>query len=487
MGPNHIVTKDALEQVQRGLERGENWFACYAAPFYLGKHDVYTFSKQGEAEAFCVGTLFETICFRISSIQDLVSFVNGRPELEKNIQSLNNTDTKNMSTEQEHVISPDALKCIEDGLSHGKSWLAYNTNNYFLEKEDVRIFKNKDQADEFCANNISEYKLFSSVQVLYMKDVQLVMKLGELAYPIIQSLKNTNTMDENVITFNERQLQKTGFAEAFTPELQQKMKERVPIIEHAFKKEFEGDKVSAVLHLRKSESSDHYHLNKFDLSLQKEGQLSETKHTFYVNTVKSMNAEGEKNPDNLFTLKEAYNLLSGRPVFKHLTNVENKAYDSWMQLNLKNKLETGNFEMKQYTKNYGFDLEAVLNKYPIKELTNDQYKANLVDSLNRGNLQKATFVASDGKEEKLYISPVVTMSQLNVYDLDKQRIPTEKLLEKGLVGSELAIQLKERMKQPTEAETKLGQSESLKVENKQTVKQATEQKTRKQSIKHKHH
>ncbi|MBV4357309.1 hypothetical protein [Pinibacter aurantiacus] len=389
--------------------------------------------------------------------------------------------------ETEYVITDDALRKIQSGLDHGKCWLAFNTYKYFLEKEDVRTFSDRDEAEEYCYRNIGEYECFEAVRISSIKDLQADLKFGFDLDKFIHSQNNTIFMEENVITFNEKQLQRTGFAEAFTPELQQKMNERVPVIEHVFKKEFDGDKVNATLHLRKSESSDHYHLNKFDLSLQKEGQLSETKQTFYINTVKSMNAEGEKNPDNLFTLKEGYNLLAGRPVFKHMTNIEGNAYDSWVQLNLKNKLETGNFEMKQYTKNYGFDLESVLNKYPIKELTNDQYKANLVDSLNRGNLQKATFVGADGKEEKLYISPVVTMSQLNVYDLDKQRIPTEKLLEKGLVGTELAVQLKERMKQPTEAEAKLGQSENLKESHKQTLKQATEQKTRKQSIKHKHH
>jgi len=59
--------------------------------------------------------------------------------------------------------------------------------------------------------------------------------------------------------------------------------------------------------------------------------------------------------------------------------------------------------MKQYTKNYGFELENVLAKYPIKELANEQYKQSLIDSLHRDNLQKATFVGGDGKEERLHV------------------------------------------------------------------------------------
>ena len=33
-------------------------------------------------------------------------------------------------------------------------------------------------------------------------------------------------------------------------------------------------------------------------------------------------------------------------------------------------MNNGNYEMKQYTTNYGFELESVLPKYPIKELGN---------------------------------------------------------------------------------------------------------------------
>ncbi|MDH7459872.1 hypothetical protein QEG73_01240 [Chitinophagaceae bacterium 26-R-25] len=387
----------------------------------------------------------------------------------------------------EHVISKEARQAIEAGWARNEPWLAYNTCNHFLGKEDVWTFSKKEEGLEFCSNNISEYDLFRLVRVTSSKELQAVLQYGELSDNNIHSQNNVISMEEKVMSFNENQLKRTGFAEAFTPDLQQKMEQRIPIIEQSFKKDFDGDKVSATLHLRKSESSDHYHLNKFDLSLQKEGQLTETKHTFYINQVKSTNAAGEKNPDNLFTLKEGYNLLAGRPVFKHMTNIEGNAYDSWVQLNLKNKLDSGNFEMKQYTANYGFNLESVLNKYPIKELTNDQYRNNLVDSLQRGNLQKATFVGADGKEEKLYVSPVVTMGQLNVYDLEKQRIPTEKLLERGLVGSELATQLREKMSQSNSAEVKNQPAQKVDEKAKPSIKPAGEEKAPKQRVKHKLH
>ena len=72
-------------------------------------------------------------------------------------------------------------------------------------------------------------------------------------------------MDEKAMSFNEGQLKRTGFAEAFTPELKAQMEQGVAVIQHNFKKEYDGDKVDATLHLKKSATSDYYFLNKFDL------------------------------------------------------------------------------------------------------------------------------------------------------------------------------------------------------------------------------
>lgn len=303
-------------------------------------------------------------------------------------------------------------------------------------------------------------------------------------------------MDEKAMGFNESQLKRTGFAEAFTPELKAKMEQGVPLIQHEFKKNYDGDQVTANLHLKKSATSDYYFLNKFDLQLQKDGQANTVNQTFYV-TSKKVAGDGEDNGqqkykvDNKYTLKEAYNLLAGRPVHKNLVSKEGNEYEAWVKLNLKNKLENGNHEMKQYTKNYGFDLENVLSKYPIKELANEQYKQSLIDSLHRGNLQKVTFVGNDGSEEKLYISPNITLGALNVHNQNKERIPTEQLVEKQYIGKELAEQLKQRVsqQQKQEQKEKPEPAPSLKKElkKKQVQKQKSDEPVKKQSRKQKVH
>jgi len=289
-------------------------------------------------------------------------------------------------------------------------------------------------------------------------------------------------MEESTMRFNEMQLKRSGFAEAITPELKKKMEEGVAVIQHHFKKDYDGDKVDATLHLKKSSTSDHYFLNKFDLQLQKDGQAETLKQTFYINRPK--NAENEESNqqkttnENKYTLKEAYNLLAGRPVFKHLTSKEGQEYEAWVKINFKNTLDNGNHEIKQYNKNYGFELETTLSKYPIRELANEKYKESLFESLQRGNLQKVTFVANNGKEEKLYISPSITLGALNVYDLNRQRIPTEKLVEKQYIGKDRA----EEMNQRVSKEQKKDQTQTQKQEPPPSQKQEQKQKQERQKI-----
>jgi len=295
-------------------------------------------------------------------------------------------------------------------------------------------------------------------------------------------------MDERALAFNEGQLKRVGFAEAFTSDLQKKMEEGMAVIQHSFHKQYEGDEVAATLHLKKSPTSDYYFLNKFDLELQKEGQAESIKQTFYLTKKLSSEEEGRQKSklENKYTLKEAYNLLDGRPVFKNLVNGDGKQCQAWVKLNFKNKLNNGNFEMKQYTANYGFDLETVLKKYPIKELLNPGYKQSLMDSLHRGNLQKVSFVGSDGKEEKLYISPHISFGVLNVYDLNKQKLTTEMLVERQYIGKEFLDQLKQNVSQQQKQMQKPENKDVHKTTQKQKVNNSEKPKP-KQSRKQKVH
>lgn len=321
----------------------------------------------------------------------------------------------------------------------------------------------------------------------------------EIKIQNISSLK-IGIMTENEKGFNENQFKRFGLKEAFTPEVIKKMEKGEPHIQEQFHKMYNGDEASAVIYLKKSATSSLYFLNKFDLSVRKEGQAHAVKQTFYnndfqkkvkqpeelygvvheVHQLKKIAEQlsdqpgertlSEKNTNKFyttFTFKEAVNYCLGHPVLKTFKNQNQEEYQAWVKPNFKNVLSNGNYEMQQYrVSKDGFDHEKVLSNFSIKETANPQYKQRLIESHQRGNLQLTTFVGVDGKEEKLYTSPNIPLKTLNVYDLDKQRVPTQTLVDKGYIGKEIAEELKQRIDHLKE---KNWQEHSQKNDHKQTV------------------
>ncbi len=134
------------------------------------------------------------------------------------------------------------------------------------------------------------------------------------------------------------------------------------------------DTAVATLHFKKGNDSNMYFFNRYQVQLNNDKQDVNATQMFYINKGSSI------------TLKEGYNLLAGRAVHKTLTNKKNEKYGAWVQLDFKNTTANGNYQMKQFHQNYGYDLEKVLAKYLIKELSDEQSKKQLVSSIERGNL-----------------------------------------------------------------------------------------------------
>ncbi len=68
-----------------------------------------------------------------------------------------------------------------------------------------------------------------------------------------------------------------------------------------------------------------------------------------------------------------------------LPNQQRKMFNAWLQLDFKEKDKNDNFKVKQFHSGYGYELEPVLNRYPIKELANDEEMVRLIKSLEKGN------------------------------------------------------------------------------------------------------
>tara|TARA_B100001105_G_scaffold225506_1_gene195019 strand:+ start:704 stop:1132 length:429 start_codon:yes stop_codon:yes gene_type:complete len=99
-----------------------------------------------------------------------------------------------------------------------------------------------------------------------------------------------------------------------------------------------------------------------------------------------------------------------------------------VQLDFKDADANGNFRQKHYHENYGYDIDAVISKHPIKELDNPSHKEDLLNSLKKGNRQSATFI-KDGQEVKQYIEASPQFKTLTIYDANHKRLDTRQAKE----------------------------------------------------------
>lgn len=224
-------------------------------------------------------------------------------------------------------------------------------------------------------------------------------------------------MNEKNFDYLKDQVKFTGFGETLENELREKMHKQTPEFQLYHNSKFGNDAATATLHFKKSEQSEMYFFNKYDLTLKLENNPDTMKQTFFINK------------GNNVTLKEAYNLMNGRAVNKDLTNKEGQVYNAWMQMDLKETDKNGNYQLKHYHQNYGFDLAKELAKHPIKELAVEQDNARLMQSLQRGNRQAVTFT-KDGTEQRMYVEANPRFKSLNVYDSSMQRVHSQSQREK---------------------------------------------------------
>jgi hypothetical protein len=221
--------------------------------------------------------------------------------------------------------------------------------------------------------------------------------------------QKTNVMNQKNFDYLKDQVKFTGFGDALESELKEKMQKQTPEFQISHSTKFGSDTANATLHFKKSDQSDMYFFNRYNLSLKQEQSPDVVDQSFYINK------------GNNITLKEAYNLMSGRSINKDLTNKEGQVYNACMQMDFKETDASGNYKIKHYHQNYGYDLEKVLSSHPIKELANEQDKTRLIESLTKGNRQSVTFF-ENGNEQKHFIEANPKFKSINVYDENMQRI-----------------------------------------------------------------
>lgn len=118
-----------------------------------------------------------------------------------------------------------------------------------------------------------------------------------------------------------------------------------------------------------------------------------------------------------FPLNQAANLLQGRSVYREdLVNRAGEQYKAWsIFLFDKPKDKYGNYEVKQFSEGYGYDVKNALEEYRIKLDSDPKKQEQLITDLKNGNRPLVTVEGTDGKDVKLRIEAVPRYGNLNFY------------------------------------------------------------------------
>lgn len=210
-------------------------------------------------------------------------------------------------------------------------------------------------------------------------------------------------MNTKNLEFLQANLKYFGFGDKLNEALEKNMNDQQKEFQLKLEIPHFNNKMDYTLHFRKSDSTDMYFFNRYDAALQSGNPNDDKKQSFYVNK------------GNGVTAKEAYNLLEGRSVFKNLVNKEGQPYSAWLKIDFENTDDKGSFKLKQFSEQYGYDLEKSLSNFPIKELANEEQKTALLTSLKKGNAQQVT-MEKNGNQSKYFIEAVPQYKNINVYD-----------------------------------------------------------------------
>lgn len=212
-------------------------------------------------------------------------------------------------------------------------------------------------------------------------------------------------MDKENLDYLKDQVKYMGFGEKLHPQLEQQLQTAGKEFKLEYTRGQGEDKVEALLHFKRSDSSERAFFNSYEVKLRDNGE--DRQHSFSLNKGKGV------------TLLEAENLLHGRSVYKELVNKENQPYKAWLQLDRENKQENGNYTLKQYHDNYGFNLEKTIQQLPVR-LENEESKEKMQKALQKGNVVLATF-SENGQERKVHLEAAPQFKNIVVYDQNMKR------------------------------------------------------------------
>jgi hypothetical protein len=221
----------------------------------------------------------------------------------------------------------------------------------------------------------------------------------------------------------KNQVKYAGFGENLDQELRDKLGQQKEWFTLPHQTMFGQDEVNSTLNFEKSKKGELYFFNSYELSLKQPQSDDVLKQTYFMGK------------ENNLTLKERYNMLNSRAVFKEFNKLEkvgegenarfkptDETYKSWALLNFKETDSQGNFLIRKLF----WDHEKALAKFPVKELEDNYDKSRLIASIEKGNIQKATII-QDGQEVKVSIAANPINKTFDFYDANMAKVEVKQI------------------------------------------------------------
>jgi hypothetical protein len=183
-------------------------------------------------------------------------------------------------------------------------------------------------------------------------------------------------MESHNYEFLSTELRFLGFGDSLFSDLKEMLETEHPSFELAYCGRFDDELIEATLFFTRPDPQGYFFFSKYEMI------LGERRHTFYVFQGKGI------------TVKESFNLLSGRAVYKQRIGRNGQKYNEWTELDLGAPDESG-YRIIIYPESHGFHLADAVEALQIAGPTVNWDKHMLIRSLQKGNLQPAFIKEAD--------------------------------------------------------------------------------------------
>ncbi len=213
-------------------------------------------------------------------------------------------------------------------------------------------------------------------------------------------------MEQNY-EFLESDLKYLGFGASVNADLKDMLGTEADSFELEYRATIQNEPISAVLFFHRVDPEGFFFFSNYKL------RVGEKHHVFYVFKGRGI------------TVKEGFNLLHGRAVFKQRKAKNGQIYDEWIELDLNVKEENG-FKAKVFPESYGFELLPLIDSMLIDTPSPNWDRSMLIRSLEKGNLQPA-FIRQSDSHRKVCLSANPGERTIRVHEIESA--PIEKVEE----------------------------------------------------------